>query len=190
MTLVELLPARRKRVLLVATVRVLATTVGLVVLYYVLPFDHLSSVGTVLLLLLGLFAMTVAVVAEVRAILKAQYPGIRAVEALAALLPLFLLLFSSLYYLLDRAVPDSFTEHLSRTDALYFTITTFSTVGFGDITAVTGGARVAVMFQMIGDLIIIGVGIKALAGAARMGRSRQSPRNDGAAVGLPREPGS
>ena len=36
----------------------------------------------------------------------------------------------------------TFTEPLTRTDAQYFTVTIFATVGFGDITAVTQTARV------------------------------------------------
>jgi DNA-binding CsgD family transcriptional regulator len=35
----------------------------------------------------------------------------------------------------------NFGGHLSHTDGLYFTATVFSTVGFGDITAKTGTAR-------------------------------------------------
>lgn len=111
---------------------------------------------------------------EVRSILHARYPGVRAVEAVATLVPLFLLLFATLYYLLGRAVPGSFNTSLSRTDSLYFTLTTFSTVGYGDIAATTSGARIAVMFQIVSDLVVIGVGIKALVGAVQLGRRLQS----------------
>ena len=45
-----------------------------------------------------------------------------------------------------------FGEHLSHTDGPYFAVTVFSTVGFGDITAKTEGARLAVTGQMIADL--------------------------------------
>lgn len=168
----DLLPAERRRLLATVTARSLGTVVGLVLLYYVLPFDRLSSVGATLLLLLGLAGLVLLLVLDVRAIIRARYPGLRAVEAVATLIPLFLLLFSALYYLLARSQPGSFTEHLSRTDALYFTLTTFATVGYGDITAETEGARIAVMFQMVLDLIVIGVGIKALFGAVQVGRKR------------------
>jgi voltage-gated potassium channel len=39
--------------------------------------------------------------------------------------------------------PATFTERFSRSDALYFTITIFSTVGFGDITTPQGQRRVS-----------------------------------------------
>jgi len=38
----------------------------------------------------------------------------------------------------------NFGGHLSHTDGLYFTVTVFSTVGFGDITAKTETARLVV----------------------------------------------
>jgi hypothetical protein len=37
---------------------------------------------------------------------------------------------------MERASAASFTEPLTRTDALYFSVTVFSTVGFGDIGCV------------------------------------------------------
>ena len=49
-------------------------------------------------------------------------------------------------------------EDLSRTDALYFTVTVFSTVGFGDISPTSESARLVVSGQMILDLFILGFG--------------------------------
>jgi voltage-gated potassium channel len=69
---------------------------------------------------------------------------------------------------------DSFSEPLTRTDALYFTITVFSTVGFGDITAKTEPARLVVTAQMIADLVILGLAVKVIVGAARRRRDQQS----------------
>ena len=63
---------------------------------------------------------------------------------------------------------------MTRTDALYFTVTVFATVGFGDIVATSEGARVLVMGQMIVDVIIIGIGAKIIVDAVRHGRERQS----------------
>lgn len=108
----------------------------------------------------------------------------RALEALATGVPLFLVLFSATYYLLGAQDPASFSEPLTRTDALYFTITTFATVGFGDIVATTEGGRVLVTFQMVADLILIGVIAKALVGAIKIGMHRRSSE----APGLEDEP--
>ena len=50
----------------------------------------------------------------------------------------------------------------------------FATVGFGDISPVSQSARVVVMFQMLLDLVILGVGVNAVVHAAKLGRKRQS----------------
>ena len=70
---------------------------------------------------------------------------------------------------------ESFTERLTRTDALYFAITVLSTVGFGDIAPVTQSARIAVTIQIILDLLLVGVGLRIFVGAVDTGKKRQSP---------------
>jgi hypothetical protein len=167
-------PATPRRVVAVALMRAAATVALFVLAYYLLPFGTLSDAKSVVVLVLGMLGVTLIVVWEVRAILNAKYPAIKAVEALAMIAPLFLLLFSAAYSLLERATATSFSQHLSRTDALYFTVTTFSTVGYGDITAKSQGARVMVIFQMLADLIILGLGVKVIFGAVQIGRQRQT----------------
>jgi hypothetical protein len=166
-------PAPR-RVVAVALIRAAVTTALLVVAYYLLPFDNLSDAASLVLLAFGLLGVILIVMWEVKAILLARYPAIKAVEALAVIAPLFLLLFSATYYLLERAYATSFSQPLSRTDALYFTVTTFATVGYGDITAKSQGARVVVIFQMIADLILLGFGVRVIFGAVQIGRQRQA----------------
>ena len=98
---------------------------------------------------------------------------VRAVEALAFAIPLFILIFATFYFLVERSTPSSFTETLTRTDALYFTITVFATVGFGDIAPKTEMARIVVSIQMLIDLVLIGVVLHAIIGAARMSVERR-----------------
>ena len=138
----ELPPAKRRRLLGLRLLRALATTVVLVALYYLLPLDHIKNVP--LTLAGGLLSLLAVTIWQVRAIIRARYPALRTVEALAATVPLFLLLFASAYFTMARTNPASFSTHsLTRTDALYFTVTAFSTVGFGDITAVSQPASQA-----------------------------------------------
>jgi voltage-gated potassium channel len=56
---------------------------------------------------------------------------------------------------------SNFGEKLTHTDALYFTVTVFTTVGFGDITAKSEGARLLVTGQMATGLIILGIGSRS-----------------------------
>ena len=166
--------ARRRTRRVVATLlRALASTAGLVALYYLVPLDP-SSVGvTVGQLVVGLLGLVALVVFQVRSIVKATYPALRAVGALATSVPLFLLLFAGTYYVMGAISEANFSEPLTRTDALYFTVTVFATVGFGDITATSEGARIVVMGQMIAGVVIIGLGARVIVDAVKRGQRRQ-----------------
>jgi hypothetical protein len=148
-------------------------TAGLLAAYYLLPLDGGRTNATAALLALGLVGVVLFFAWEVVVIAHSPYPRLKAVEALASTLPLFLLLFAAAYYLLDRAVPRSFSESLTRTDALYFTLTTFTTVGYGDITARSQTARVLTMFQMTGGLLLVGVAARVLTSAIQTGLRQQ-----------------
>jgi len=173
----ELAPTRRRRLVALGLLRSLATTVLLVVLYYLLPLDHIKSVP--LTLAGGLLILLAVTAWQLHAIIRARYPALRAVEALATTVPLFLLLFASAYFTMARISPANFSAHfLTRTDALYFTVTTFSTVGFGDITPVSQSARLVVMAQMLLDLLVLGLGIRVFIGAVQRARQQAHPAAD------------
>jgi len=167
-------PTPRRRAISLGVLRALVTATALVVLYYLLPLDRLASVPMAVSLVVGLVILVAVAAWELRAVLEARYPGVRAAEGLAATVPLFLLLFASAYYVMARGTPGSFSQHLTRTDALYFTVTTFTTVGFGDITAASQTARLVVTVQMLLDLLALGLGIRVFIGAVKRARQAQS----------------
>ncbi|MFE5295588.1 potassium channel family protein [Streptomyces sp. NPDC056632] len=158
-------------------VRVVVSVAALVTLYYLLPLDHSSTTATLTMLLIGLAGFVALVSAQVRSILHARHPGLRAVEAMAISIPFFLLLFSASYVALSVLSPGSFRGPLSHTEALYFTVTVFSTVGFGDITAQDDTARLVVTVQMLADLVVLGLAVKIVVGAVRRGRQRKAGSN-------------
>jgi hypothetical protein len=145
-----------------------------VALYYLLPLDRASVPTTVAMLVVGLAALTGLVALQIHSIVLSPFPRLRAVEALAISVPLFLLLFAGTYTVMSGISVDNFTEPLNRTDALYFSITVFATVGFGDISAKAEAARLVVTGQMIADVLIVGLAAKAIAGAVSRGQERQS----------------
>jgi ion channel len=156
-----------------ALLRALASTAALVALYYLLPLDHSTRWLAITILVIGLVALIGLIALQVRTITASPFPGLRAVEALATSLPLFLLLFASTYVVMGTIAAGSFNQPMTRTNALYFTVTVFATVGFGDITAQTETARLLVTGQMIIDLIILGIGARVILGAVQRGRQRQ-----------------
>ncbi|GAA1994918.1 potassium channel family protein [Catenulispora subtropica] len=154
--------------------RVVGSVILLVTLYYVLPLDRSSTTLTVTMLVIGLAGFVALVAFQVRTIVTSPYPALRAVEGLATSVPFFLLLFAAAYVALADLSPTSFGEHLTHSDGLYFTVTVFSTVGFGDITAKTEMARLVVTGQMITNPIIYGVAIKVFVRAVRRAQRRKA----------------
>ena len=164
--------APRRRVAL-ALLRAALTATVLVVLYYSVPVTGAMDASAVALLLGGLLVFAVVITWQIRAIVESSYPGLRAVEALASAIPLFLLLFALVYFKMADLQAQAFSEPLNRTDSLYFTITVFSTVGFGDITPLTQPARIVTMVQMLGDLVVVGLVLQVMLGAVKAGRRRR-----------------
>jgi len=173
--------ARLYRVAGLAVLRAVASVAVVVTAYYLLPFDHSSTGAAVAWLVIGLVLLIGLIAFQVRMIIRSPFPNLRAIEALASSLSLLLVLFAGTYVAMTAHSPGTFGEHLTHTDALYFTVTVFSTVGFGDITAKTETARLVVTGQMITDLIVLGIGIKIILGAVTRGQQRRRQRQDAGA---------
>ncbi|WP_405890173.1 potassium channel family protein [Streptomyces sp. NBC_00133] len=167
---------QQRRSLLVGLLRSIASVAVLTALYYLAPLDQKAGLGSLTALIVGLVAFGALVAWQTVAIIRAEHPRLRAMEALATAVPLFLLLFSATYYIIARERPSSFSETLSRTDALYFTVTVFATVGFGDIVATSETTRVLATVQMIADLILVGLIAKVIFGAVQLGLERRKGR--------------
>jgi hypothetical protein len=154
-------------------VRAAATAALLLVAYFIVPVENRphEAVGLRLGFSLALF---VAVLAnEIRLIAIHRRPILRAGVAMATVIPLFLILFSWIYLTLSRSDPAAFGERLTRASALYFTVTVFSTVGFGDIVPRVDPARLVVTVQMLADLAMFAVVIRLILGAVSRGADRQ-----------------
>ncbi|WP_127127300.1 potassium channel family protein [Georgenia sp. SYP-B2076] len=175
LTYEELPPKRRRRLLFQALARPVLSSVVMLVVYYLLPLDRPSSVILVAFGV-GLLALGAMLLRQVRVVMASPYPLLRAIEAVATMLPFFILLFAAVFAAMSSHDPSAFTEALGRTDALYFALTVFATVGFGDIAAVTEAARVAVIVQMTGNLIFVGLVARVLVGAAQSAAYRSADR--------------
>jgi voltage-gated potassium channel len=164
----------RGRAIAVTLLHSAAASVLLLLAYYRAPLDRPldRSTGWLFLLALLLFAVVMAV--SVRSILRSDHPRLRAVRALGLGLPLLLVVFASTYCTVAGQQSDAFSEPLNRTDGIYFTVTVFATVGFGDITPVSELARVLVTIQMLVGLITVGVIAKLVLGAVQVAVARRA----------------
>jgi len=145
----------------------------LVFLYFSAPMDRPWNATSALTLLAGLLLAGVVVGWQARAVTRSRHPRLRAAVVLALSFPVLILLFASAYFLMSQDDPAAFSEALTRLASLYFTMTVFSTVGFGDIAARTDQARTVVLAQMLLDLGYIGFLGRAVVAAARIGVRRR-----------------
>lgn len=166
--LMDLEPHERWRRIAWSVSRIVLVWALIAAVYYYLPLEDIGGrhpiwlVGLALAMFFSVFAYTTY------RVFIADLPQLRAIEAVGFTVPFFLTMFSVLYLVLGRQ-EQSFSAHLDRITALYFTVTVFATVGFGDITPTTQTTQLLVSLQMLLDLVVLGVVVKVIFGAARRG---------------------
>ena len=145
---------------------VLALT-GVVVAYYAIPVGEIPSSWDILFASLGLLAgLSVLVWVTVRQLrvmesYQAGDPSVR-LDVLALVMFVVVPLFALGYYALEQGDPDQFAEMATKTDSLYFTMSTLGTVGFGDVHATGQLARVLVTIQIVFDLVFVAALVSVL----------------------------
>lgn len=173
-------------VIAVAVARVALIVAMLVGVYAVLPVKS-GPVAQGAAVWAGLVAVVVfgaAFVAQIRRILASDHPMVTGVEALVVVVASFLVCFSLVHVSLSASDPSAYSEPLDKNDAVYFTVTVLSTVGFGDITPDSTSARLLVTLQMLADLVLIAVTIRVIFGLARhVDRRRSTLQSDDDAAG-------
>ena len=164
-----------RRELFAAGTRAALSTGVLLGAYFLLPISVRHSghslirdIGAMARLGVAAAIFITVLTLEIRSITKAKHPMLRAGVAMAVVIPLFLIFFAWTYLTMSNSDPQTFgqTVSMTRMTALYFTVTVFSTVGFGDITPHTDPARLVTTIQMLADLVVIAVVVRLILGAA------------------------
>lgn len=99
----------------------------------------------------------VVLAAQIRSITTARYPQLRVLEGFSLAIPLLLVVFAATYLSMSEFDASAFNEPLNKIGALYFALTTMTTVGFGDIHPRSDPARTVVMVQMIVNFGVVAV---------------------------------
>ena len=156
--------------------------VSVVLLLYSLTPVHVGSaaVAAILTLLASIGLLLWIVVRQARRIVRHPNPGLAAIEALTLLTTLFVLSFALAYVALSASDPASFSQSVNKVGGIYLSMTIMSTVGFGDIVAVSDVARMTVVFQMIANLVLLAVVVRLIIGVARWARTQRVAASGGA----------
>ncbi len=110
---------------------------------------------------------------QVRRISRSRLPELDAVQTVVIAVALFLFTYASCYLTVSRLRPDSFSQPLDRVGSLYFTVTTFGTVGYGDIAAKSHLARLLVSSQILLDVVFVAVILRLIFGVSRQALARR-----------------
>ena len=122
---------------------------------------------------IGLLGVFVVFFRQFGRIERSDHPSRAAIEALFLVLGTFVTLFAFLYVALSAYSPEAFSEEVDKVDGVYFAVTVLSTVGFGDVVAVTREAKILVTLQMVLDVVLLGAAVKLLGLQAKSVRERR-----------------
>lgn len=136
---------------------------GLLLAYYTFPLrwtDSAIAVGTNLLVTMGALTLVATLMVRELDSVRRGLPG-RSVRVLAMLLILLVMSASLTFFLLDQARPDEVAGLDTRTDALYFTLSTMTTVGYGDVHAEGQIARALVCVMIVFNVVVVASLVRA-----------------------------
>jgi voltage-gated potassium channel len=160
-------PQRRRQTIRFAAMRIVLAIVLSAGVYFALPFDRVSVAQLWFIVFTAVAALTAVSIMQLRAVAKSEFPTLRGVEALVVSLALLLVSFAGIYIGMSSYDAGAFDEQLDHVGALYFALTTLTTIGYGDIAPVSNAARIVVMVQMVVDVVILGVFIRLVVNAVK-----------------------
>lgn len=144
--------------------------------YFVAPVEpqlHPSSVARIVGTLLVLGLLGAGLTRMLR--LHAQDEK-RRVEGLVVGIVVVVVVFAFGFYALEYHQPGQVAGLHTRVDALYYTVATLSTIGYGDVHAVGQAARVLVIVQVVFDFVFVAAAANLLATHVRA--AAQQPRGE------------
>ena len=146
---------------------------GVLLAYFVVPeSEQAAPVGVLLgvvLVVVGLGAVAWVVFDEVQRAEK----RLQLIHLLLAL-ELVVVIFALTYYGVATRWPGEFVGLNTRLDALYFSLTTVATVGYGDVSASGQLARLLVSVQLVFNLGFVAALVGLIQGRVRDGRDRHT----------------
>jgi len=140
--------------------------------YYAIPVPTgLSESAWAAMFFAGSAALGALILVAGARLLRARETESVRIRSLVVLLSVTMLFFSWA----DKSVaalPGQFDDLHTRTDALYFNVSTLATVGFGDVHPAGQLARAAVTLQIVFNLVFLGAAVSVISGYFRTRASR------------------
>jgi hypothetical protein len=155
-----------------ATLGTVAVLVAVSLVYAYVPwtqYEPQRSLVVALTFAIGVLGSATLVFWQVSRYRSGRGRGAAQLRGLATAMWIAVLFFSAVYFILAQGDPGQMSGLHTRLDAVYFTLSTASTVGFGDITASGQAARAIVCLNIVFNLVVLALAVSAI----REGRHRQ-----------------
>ncbi len=159
-------PRQRRR----ALIETLGAPTLILVAYFVAPLDGELWPVAVLLGVLSALMLIPLTIRRARRIQVSDRPVLEAVSAVALAATFAITSFAISYYTLATTT-DQIPGIHTKIDALYFTVVTLATVGYGDITPQGQGARLLVTVQILLNVTLIATSFRLLSRLATQRRT-------------------
>ncbi|GGX11507.1 hypothetical protein GCM10010297_36030 [Streptomyces malachitofuscus] len=153
----------------------------MVTAYFLLPLDRLGPRRPVLSWLLFGLALGLIALLLLRQVVHVllSVPGVRPGMVIPPLMCLSILVFATAYQSLAQH-PGELDGIATRLDALYFTLVSLATIGYGDITPRGQAARLVTILQILYTFVFLTAAATSLTRYLRDElRRREKPRRPG-----------
>ncbi len=159
--------------------RLIWNTALIIALYYVLPLQEGLPAWLgwlrVAAFVAGLALVAWSVAREVRRQVRSEGRGLPE-TGLALMTVAGVILFALADYAVASWRSGEFAGLETKTDALYFAVSTLATIGFGDVHPVGQVARGLVLVQMVFNVVVLATAATLLTRRLRRGSAGDGPR--------------
>lgn len=143
--------------------------------YFLMPFGEgaiARSLVRLLVFAVGVVLVGALIVWHIRVLLREDGPVAPRIEGLLVAIYLAVIVFAAGYFVLARTDEGQFVGLATKVDALYFSLTTVTTTGFGDVYAAGQAARILVSVQIVFDVAVLGAAVAVMRAALPARRRR------------------
>ena len=162
--------------------RSLVSLVLLLAVYYAVPEGLFPSTVAAVLSIVGLVGggglLAWQITSQVRRQIERGGDEDVRLQSVLLLAYLGVIVFALGYVFLARSTDGQFAGLRTKTDALYFTVSTLGTVGYGDIHPTGQAARAIVTAQIVFNLVFLGSLARLLTGELRERAARRRAQGD------------
>ena len=140
---------------------------GMLGLYFSVPIDS-SSPNQTLRIVISLAVAVLVVLTMILQIRLHLQDQDRKVDGLLFALVAIVLCFALGFYAMEVHAPEQLDGLRTRVDALYFTLVSMATVGYGDVHAVGQLARAVVIGQIVFTIVVLSTAVSLVGSRIRI----------------------